>query len=162
MRYYFKQWTFWWQYLNAAANIKSFLKIWKVCYNKLNQENFPKKANKLSRASSHQWSKAFFLRYLGDSWKHRYNKRVYATILVKLKVLFQCCSEIMWLTVDGAVNLTNSSSKDFSFDWLIFLLYLLQSVCWSKYSAKATNFSISNIFISHISLSWNISTFLLL
>ena len=32
-------------------------------------------------------------------------------------------------------------------DWLIFLLYLLQSVCCSKYSAKTTNFSILNRFL---------------
>ena len=32
-------------------------------------------------------------------------------------------------------------------DWLIFLLYLLQSVCCSKYSAKATNFPILNLFL---------------
>ena len=32
-------------------------------------------------------------------------------------------------------------------DWLIFLLYLLQSVCCSKYSAKTTNFSILNPFL---------------
>ena len=31
-------------------------------------------------------------------------------------------------------------------DWLIFLLYLLQSVCFSKYSAKTTNFSTLNLF----------------
>ena len=32
-------------------------------------------------------------------------------------------------------------------DLLIFLLYLLQSVCCSKYSAKTTNFSILNVFL---------------
>ena len=32
-------------------------------------------------------------------------------------------------------------------DWLIFLLYLLQPVCCSKYSAKTTNFSILNPFL---------------
>ena len=32
-------------------------------------------------------------------------------------------------------------------DWLIFLLYLLQSVCCSKYSAKITNFSFLNLFL---------------
>ena len=32
-------------------------------------------------------------------------------------------------------------------DWLIFLLYLLQSVCCSKYSAKTTNFSFLNLFL---------------
>ena len=32
-------------------------------------------------------------------------------------------------------------------DWLIFLLYLLQSVCCPKYSAKTTNFSILNPFL---------------
>ena len=32
-------------------------------------------------------------------------------------------------------------------DWLIFLLYLLQSVCCSKYSAKTTIFSILNPFL---------------
>ena len=32
-------------------------------------------------------------------------------------------------------------------DWLIFLLYLLQSVCCSKYSAKTANFSILNPFL---------------
>ena len=33
------------------------------------------------------------------------------------------------------------------FDWLIFLLHLLQSVCCSKCSAKTTNVSISNPFL---------------
>ena len=32
-------------------------------------------------------------------------------------------------------------------DLLIFLLYLLQSVCCSKYSAKTTHFSILNVFL---------------
>ena len=32
-------------------------------------------------------------------------------------------------------------------DWLIFLLYLLQSVCCPKYSAKTTNFSVLNPFL---------------
>ena len=31
-------------------------------------------------------------------------------------------------------------------DWLVFLLYLLQSVYCSKYSAKTTNFSFLNLF----------------
>ena len=35
-------------------------------------------------------------------------------------------------------------------DWLIFLLYLLQSVCCSKYSAKTTNFSFLNLFLHFI------------
>ena len=35
-------------------------------------------------------------------------------------------------------------------DWLIFLLYLLQSVCYSKYSAKTTNFSILNAFLNFL------------
>ena len=32
-------------------------------------------------------------------------------------------------------------------DWLIFLLYLLQSVCGSKYSAKTTNSYFLNLFL---------------
>ena len=32
-------------------------------------------------------------------------------------------------------------------DWLIFLLYLLQSVWSSKYSAKTKHFSVSNLFL---------------
>ena len=32
-------------------------------------------------------------------------------------------------------------------DWHIFLLYLLQYVCCSKYSAKTTNFSTLNVFL---------------
>ena len=32
-------------------------------------------------------------------------------------------------------------------DWVIFLLYLLQSVCCSKYSAKKTNISFLNLFL---------------
>ena len=48
------------------------------------------------------------------------------------------------------------------FDWLIFLLYLLQSVYCSKYSSKRTNFSLLNLFfISYIRLFWNIWEFLL-
>ena len=37
--------------------------------------------------------------------------------------------------------------KALFFDWLIFLLYLLQSVCCSKYSAKITDFSFLNLFL---------------
>ena len=37
-------------------------------------------------------------------------------------------------------------------DWLIFLLYLLQSVCCSKYSAKTTNSSILNQFLHFLHL----------
>ena len=40
-------------------------------------------------------------------------------------------------------------------DLLIFLLYLLQSVCCSKYSAKTTNFSILNVFLRFLhQLAW--------
>ena len=37
--------------------------------------------------------------------------------------------------------------------WLIFLLYLLQSVCCPKYSAKTTNCSILNLFLHFLYLS---------
>ena len=37
--------------------------------------------------------------------------------------------------------------KGLLLDWLISLLYLLQSVCWSEYSTKATNFPILNLFL---------------
>ena len=37
-------------------------------------------------------------------------------------------------------------------DWLICLLYLLQSVCCSKYFAKTTNFSILNPFLDFLHL----------
>ena len=35
-------------------------------------------------------------------------------------------------------------------DWLISLLYLVQSVCCSKYSAKTTNFFILNPFLNFL------------
>ena len=37
--------------------------------------------------------------------------------------------------------------KGLLLDWLIFLLYLLQFVCCSKYSAKTTNFLFLNLFL---------------
>ena len=37
--------------------------------------------------------------------------------------------------------------KEFLLDWSIFLLYLLQSACCSKYTAKSTSFSLSNLFL---------------
>ena len=37
-------------------------------------------------------------------------------------------------------------------DWLFFLLYLLQFVCYSKYSAKATIFFILNLFLHFLHL----------
>ena len=52
--------------------------------------------------------------------------------------------------------------KGLLLDWLFFLLYLLQSVFSSQYSAKTTNFSFLNLFISYIRLFQNISKFLLL
>ena len=66
--------------------------------------------------------------------------------------------KIAWLTVDGSVAwfsicLIRKGKYDWFllkgllFDWLIVFLYLLQSVCFSKYSAKTTNFSILNVFL---------------
>ena len=52
--------------------------------------------------------------------------------------------------------MTDSSMKDL-LDWLICLLWL-QSVCCLKYSTKATNFSILNLFL-HFLLSWNLRIF---
>ena len=40
-----------------------------------------------------------------------------------------------------------SHNRGFLFDWVIFLLYLLQSVCCSKYFAKTTDFSMLNLFL---------------
>ena len=46
-------------------------------------------------------------------------------------------------------------------DWQFFLLYLLQSVCCSKYFAKTAILYISKLFISCIRLPRNIAEFLL-
>ena len=78
------------------------------------------------------------------------------TISVKSKVFFQRHSEITWPTVDGSgawfpllwqgkVNYDWFLHEGLFHYWLIFLLYLLQSVCCEKYSAKATHFSILNL-----------------
>ena len=81
------------------------------------------------------------------------------TISLKSKVLFQRFSKITWSTVYASmtwfpfvwwwkVNKTDSSTKDLILlDWLIFLLYLLQFVCCSKYSAKTSNFLFWNLFL---------------
>ena len=100
----------------------------------------------------------------------RFNPQLF-TISLKSKVLFQCRSEITWPTVYGSVtwfpfvwwgkvNRTDSSMKDFFLDWLIFLLYLLQFDCCSKYSAKTTNFLSWNLFLHFLhparpAASWN-------
>ena len=79
---------------------------------------------------------------------------------MKSKVLFQCCSGIMWPCGMLSIYLVRKGQYDWSLheglllDWIIFLLYLLQFLGCSKCSAK-------NIFISYKGLSWNISGFLL-
>ena len=80
------------------------------------------------------------------------------TISLKSKIYFQYRSEITWPTISWLPGMASICSirkgrykgflhEGLLFDWLIFLLYLLQSVCCSKYSAKATNFSFLNLFL---------------
>ena len=80
------------------------------------------------------------------------------TISVKSKVPFQCCSynyvaDCWWICGMVTICLIRKGKYDWFLhkglllDWLIFLLYLLQSVCCSKYSAKTTNFSALNVFL---------------
>ena len=52
----------------------------------------------------------------------------------------------------GKVNRSDSSVKDFFLDWFIFLLYLLQFICCSIYSAKTTNFLFWNLFLHFLHL----------
>ena len=78
------------------------------------------------------------------------------TISLISKVLFQCRSEITWPTfwLRGMVSicLLRKGKCDWFLhrvlllDWLIFLLYLLQFVRSSNYSAKTTNFLFLNLF----------------
>ena len=80
-----------------------------------------------------------------------------STISLKSNALFQCHSEITWLTVNhsltwfpfvwyGKVNRTDSSTKDFSLIGSFFFY-----ICWnspvSKYSTKTTNFLFLNLFL---------------
>ena len=74
------------------------------------------------------------------------------------KYLSSAALKITWPTLDGSVAWFPLAwqRKDDNYwflherlllDWLIFLLFLLHSVCWSKYSAKTTKISTLNVFL---------------
>ena len=62
-------------------------------------------------------------------------------------------ADCLWLLDMVSICLMRKGKKDcfldegLLLDWLIFLLYLLQFVCCSKYSAKTTNFLFWNLFL---------------
>ena len=67
--------------------------------------------------------------------------------------LWDYVANCWWLCGMVSICLIKKGKYDLFFheglllDWLIFPLFLLQSVCCSKYSAKKTNFSILNLFL---------------
>ena len=90
----------------------------------------------------------------------RFNPQLF-TISVKWRVLLQCRSEMAdccWPGCMVSICLIRKCKYDLFLvegllrDWLIFLLYLLQSVCSKKFSGKTANFSILNIFLRFLYL----------
>ena len=77
-------------------------------------------------------------------------------------VLFQCHSENTWPTLmalwhgfhwfakEMYIQLIPPRFEGLLHDWLIFILYLLQFACYSKYSAKTTNFLFLNLFLDFL------------
>ena len=56
------------------------------------------------------------------------------------------------ISLKRTVKYEYSSTKGIILDLLIFLLYILESGCCSKYSGKTTNFSILNLFLHFLHL----------
>ena len=84
---------------------------------------------------------------------------------VKSKILFQCCSEITWPTVDiiAFIYLIRKGKYNWFLheepllDLLLFLLYLVQSICCFKYNVKIINLSILILFFYSLNARkfWN-------
>ena len=55
-----------------------------------------------------------------------------------------------WFAKEMYIQLIPPRFEGLLLDWLIFILYLLQFACYSKYSAKTTNFLFLNLFLDFL------------
>ena len=109
----------------------------------------------------------WFQRKLGNKYHNLLFCSFLQSVVVVCKftrstVLFQCHSENTWPTLmalwhgfhwfakEMYIQLIPPRFEGLLLDWLIFILYQLQFACYSKYSAKTTNFLFLNLFLDFL------------